>query len=219
MLEPLHRSLGGRYPKIVPKIAVEAKFHSPKGEAPSVHAGEVHFHGLFFASADESRQVQCRIDGFTFNHLKGYTTAEELFDEAFAAWDEYRSIAGVESVSRIALRYINMLDLPFRHGDPFERFLNAPITTPPDASQQVAEFNTRAVLHLPAPEPATAIVGQRLMHATERSTPFQLDIDVFREGEFTPDRGTLEPYLRSLRDAKNNLFFSYLTDDALEPYR
>ena len=87
---------------------------------------------------------------------------------------------------------------------------------PSGSPQGVAKFLTRVVVPVDA---ATAIVTQQLDAATEAPTPFVLDIDVFRNGEFDLRTDTLEPMLQSLREIKNRLLFSFLTDEALEPYR
>jgi uncharacterized protein (TIGR04255 family) len=90
---------------------------------------------------------------------------------------------------------------------------------PDEAPQQVAEFQTRVVVHVDTPIEATAIIAQRLEHVTEPSTPFTLDIDVFKNGEFGVGSDVLNPLLQHLREIKNHLFFAFLTDEALEPYK
>ena len=150
--------------------------------------------------------------------MKNYTTADDLFREALGLWQGYASVVHATTTIRVALRYINRLLLPFRDGDSFERFLTAPATMPPGAPQLVAEFLTRQVAYVDSIA-STAIVTQRLEHSTEQATPFTLDIDVFKEQAFNVDAGTLEPFLQRLREVKNTLFFSFLKDEALEPYR
>ncbi len=65
-----------------------------------------------YVSEDEVKLVQFRLDGFTFNRSKPYTSWEQVFPEAFGLWKEYVSLAAPEFVNRIAVRYINRLDLP-----------------------------------------------------------------------------------------------------------
>ena len=219
VLEPLKQQFASRFPKSEPRHKLEARIEArAAGQPPDVQARDVGFHGLFLKDQAESRLVQFRIDGLTLNQLKGYTSADDLFAEALNLWQAYVSVVRPTAAIRVALRYINRLLLPFRDGDEFERFLTAPANMPPKAPQQVADFLVRTVAHVPEIN-GTAIVTQRLEHATESATPFLLDIDVFREHAFGVGAEELEPFLQRLREVKNTLFFSFLTDEALEPYR
>lgn len=218
LLKPLQQELRSRYPKAEPRHRMEARFETKAGK-PDVQAREVGFHGLFLQNENNSRIVQFRIDGFTLSQLADYTTADDLFAEALNVWQLYADLVRPTATIRVALRYINMLLLPFRHGDDFRRFLTAAATMPTEAPQQVADFLTRVVAPVDTPTEATAIITQRLKHATDPSTPFTLDIDVFKEGDFGVGADTLQPLLQYLREIKNRLFFAFLTDEALEPYR
>lgn len=217
-LEALQKQFRSRYPKSEPRHRMEAKFEARPGQAPNVQTRDVGFHGLFLKDETESRMAQFRTDGFTLNLLKNYTSAEDLFAEALDLWQAYVTVVQPAAVTRVALRYINRLLLPFRDGDSFERFLTAPATMPSGVSQQVAEYLVRTTAYVPELE-GTAIVTQRLEHTTEPSAPYLLDIDVFRESEFGVGVDDLRPFLLRLREAKNALFFSFITDEALEPYR
>jgi uncharacterized protein (TIGR04255 family) len=219
VLEPLKMQFASRFPKSRPLHRLEARIEArAAGQPPNVQARDVGFHGLFLKDEAESRMVQFRIDGFTLNHLTGYTSADDLFAEALNLWQAYVNVVRPTAVIRVALRYINRLLLPFRDGDPFDRFLAAPANMPPNAPQQVADFLIRTVASVPEID-GTAIVTQRLEHATQPTTPFLLDIDVFKEHAFGTASEELEPFLQRLRVVKNTLFFSFLTDEALEPYR
>jgi uncharacterized protein (TIGR04255 family) len=219
VLEPLREGFRSRYPKAEPWHQMPASFSAEPGKAPSIETGQPRFHGLFLKSEDDSRLVQFRTDGFTLNQVAGYTSADDLFSEALPLWQAYASAVRATATVRVALRYINRLLLPFRHGDDFARFLTAPATMPAEAPQQVAEFQTRAVAQVDTPIEAAAIITQRLEHATGESTPFTLDIDVFKNGDFSVEPRSLEPILQHLREIKNRLFFAFLMDEALEQYR
>lgn len=219
VLEPLKLQFQSRYPKNEVRILMEARLEARKGEAPDAQVGEVGFYGLFLKSEDESRIIQFRGDGFTLSQLSGYTSADDLFAEALPLWQAYVSLVRPAATIRVALRYINRLLLPFGLGEDFDRFLTAAVVMPTEAPQEVSDFLTRAIAHVNAPIEATAIVTQRLESMTQPATPFTLDIDVFKEGEFGSGSETLMPLLQHLREIKNRLFFAFLTDPALEPYR
>jgi len=218
VLEPLKEQFISRFPKSEPHHWLEASIKPRGGGQPAdIETRDIGFHGFFLRDSDDSRLVQFRIDGFTLNQLKGYTSADDLIGEALSLWEAYANVVRPAAI-RVALRYINRLLLPFRDGDAFERFLTAPVTMPPGTPQQVADFLIRTVINVPQIE-GTAIITQRLEHATQTMTSFLLDIDVFREHEFGIGSDQLASFLQRLREVKNVLFFSFLTDEALEPHR
>ena len=73
--------------------------------------------GYLFSSKDNSTMVQARRDGYTFNWLKRYVTWEVFRDQARDLWDHYLEVAKPEHVTRIALRYINRINIPLPIND------------------------------------------------------------------------------------------------------
>jgi uncharacterized protein (TIGR04255 family) len=179
-------------------------------------ATDLGFGGLVFASPDGSRLAQFRKDGFTLNQLKPYSGADTLILESLRLWEFYRELASPVAVIRVAMRYINSLDLPYGPRDDFGKFLTAPPEMPEGTPQLVSSFLTRMVAHDP---PDTVIVTQTLEHSGESGpSSVTLDIDAFLADNLPADRGSLEATLRRLRVLKNSVFFALLTDKALEMY-
>ena len=50
-------------------------------------------------------------------------------------------------MSRVALRYINQLELPLKHGDQFTQFLTSAPDLPEGAPQAVSQFLSRVMAH------------------------------------------------------------------------
>lgn len=213
-LAPLRERVRDRFPNIDERHQFEAHLRAEAGRVAAAETRDLGFHGLFFKAPGDAAIAQFRTDGFTFSRLRGYTSADEMFDEALPLWSEYALATNPRAVVRIALRYINRLELAFRDGDPFERFLNAAPTMPAGTPQRVSSFLTRVVSH---DEAGDAIVTQKLEHSVERADLI-LDIDVFRIGQFGIEVAGLRPVFASLRELKNRLFFAFLTDTALERY-
>jgi uncharacterized protein (TIGR04255 family) len=150
------------------------------GQIKNTRTEDLGFQGLILIDQPESKVAQFRNDGFTLSQLSGYTTADELFAEAMQLWAAFLRVARPKAIGRIALRYINSIALPFRHGDHFGRFLTGAPTMPPGAPRDIADFLSRVVLHIDDPIEATGIVTQKLEHSTASITPFVLDVDVFK---------------------------------------
>ena len=220
LLKPLWPAVKDRLPHLEVRNRMQAHFAASKlGQPPDAKAEDLGFHGLFLKPKDESRFVQFRTDGFTFSQLSGYTSADDLFAEALDLWDRFVELSRPDKIIRVALRFINRLELGFNEGDDFDRFLRAAVTTPADTPQTVFEFMTRTVM--PLTDGTIAVVTQRLEPKPpgEERVPFVLDVDVFRMGDFPMTKDGLLPVLQSLRELKNQLFFAFVTDAALEMYR
>jgi uncharacterized protein (TIGR04255 family) len=217
-LEPLAKSLQVAYPSLEVINEGQAHFQTREGKL-FAEAKELGVQAYHLRSADRSRVVQLASDRFTFNRLPPYVSADEMVQEAMPVWDRYREAMEPEAVVRIAMRYINRLALPFRSGDEYSRFLTAAPQVPSEISQEVSEFLTRVVLQHPHNGGIVAIVGQKLTSVeADKDVPVVLDIDVFREGQFEPSTDHLAAVLTNLRKIKNEVFFSLLTEEAVNLY-
>jgi uncharacterized protein (TIGR04255 family) len=178
-------------------------------------AEDLGFQGIFLHSEDGTGIVQLRPDGFTFNSVTRYMGGEALLAEALRLWSRFAQDLRPTAVTRVALKYVNQLRLPFRVGDEFSKYLTAVPPTPDGAPQKVSEFLSRVVAHEEG-LPAIVITTQQLS-TPEPGVPLAvIDVDAFCAGEFSIDARELRPLLDSLRDIKNRTFFAPLTDEAVE---
>lgn len=178
------------------------------------------FIGYIHKSKNNDRVVQLRNDGFTYSKLKPYETWDNLKDEAKVFFDFYESIVKLNSVSRVALRYINHLNIPFTSDKfNFDEYLKSAPDIPSELPQTVLSFLSRVVI----PDPnsgATAIVNQALESVTDpKVVPVILDIDVFIERDFDLETENIWDIFEGLRNFKNDIFFAYITDKAKELYK
>ncbi len=171
------------------------------------------FQAIKMTSADGSLVVQFGPEGFTVNNLNSYMGGEALIKRALELWSRFAAAMKVESVSRVAFRYINRLDLPYGNGEDFRRFLTAPPDLPPPVPQRVSEFLGRVVSHDQARN-VIVIVTQRL----QPEDGFLVDIDVVRAESMSSDAAQLRVVLETLRVIKNEVFFSLLTEEAVSLY-
>jgi len=173
--------------------------------------------GYIFTSADGRNVAQARLDGFTFSRLQPYTTWDELVRGARTLWNAYVDVARPTEVRRIAVRYINRLEIPV----PVRELSDWLKTSPRVAAglqQELTEFFMRLVI--PLPQERVAI----LTLATEAGTwtqqvPLIFDIDAFRVFSWSPSQPEVWSELDALRHAKNDVFFESLTERMLEKYQ
>lgn len=94
------------------------------------------------------------------------------------------------------------------------------VWTPMPGPQSVSEFLTRVVA-IDRPLDAIAVTTQKLEgpSAPSEGISITFDIDVFRQGEFGVSGDELTPILQRLRGLKNTIFFSLLTEEAVELFQ
>ncbi len=206
-----------RYPSRQERLAWEGHLEiksTPVARVSQTAAGGPD--GYLFTSADGRHVAQARLDGFTFSRLKPYNTWEALRDEAKGLWQHYIKVASPESVTRIALRYINRIEIPL----PIQDFKEYILTTPeiaPDLPQGLNSFFMRLVIP-DAKTQAAAIVTETVEPIDESSNrlPLILDIDVCRLAAFSVQDETLWETFEQLHDLKNEIFFKSITPKAKE---
>ena len=175
--------------------------------------------GYLFTSLDGKQLVQARLDGFTLNRLQPYKDWESLRDEAKKLWQHYTQIASPKSITRVALRYINRIEIPL----PMRDFKDYILTIPeiaPGLPQGLANFFMRLIIPVPTMN-AIAIVTEAFdpTPASSAVLPFLFDIDVCCEALFDVDAVEVWEILEKLRELKNEIFFKSITDRAKELFQ
>lgn len=176
--------------------------------------------GYLYRSETNDRVLQARKDGFTFSKLQPYEDWSKLRSEAVELWDMYVSVAKPEQISRLALRYINRLNIPTTSGKfDFDEYFTAAPQVPEGLPQAISGFLYR--VHLPNPEiNAAAIIHQALEPASSPSmVTVLLDIDVFVHQTFAPSDRTMMGAFEHLHDFKNKIFFEYITEKTAEIFQ
>jgi uncharacterized protein (TIGR04255 family) len=214
--EQLKGHLSARFPYVSEHIGGTITFQlTPTGvQPPMMEKGG--FKGLVFRSQDEKLLAQFRIDGFTLNRRKPYTSWDELRPVALDLWRLYCSVARPEGVTRLALRFINQIVLPPEEAD-FGRYITMPPVIPPELPQAVSGFLTRTTIH-DREQSLAAHVVQSFGTDSESRMVFVLDIDAYREGAWTPSDPGIEATLEALRALKNLIFFNGLTETTLRQF-
>jgi uncharacterized protein (TIGR04255 family) len=160
--------------------------------------------------------AQFRVDGFTFSKIEPYTTWEKVFDEALRLWKIYCELAEPVQISRLAVRYINRMQLPATT-EP-SRYLEAPPSLPAPIPRSIREFLTRVYID-DEQSRASAVVVQALEPRVDPgSISILLDIDAFREVVLSPDDSSIPEIFEGLRRLKNTIFFASITEETLEMY-
>lgn len=174
--------------------------------------------GFAFVSPDGKQLFQVRTNGFTANRLAPYIGWDTFSREARRLWNVYWKVARPVRVTRIALRYINRIDISFPMVDMKDYFRTSPEVAP-GLPQLMAGFFMQVLLPL---EDASAFVNivQTIVKPVEPgSTSVILDLDLFRTADLPEADDALWGLFESLRDKKNTVFESCITDKTRELIR
>lgn len=205
------------YPTKRERTSWQSSFQLKPGEPPEIVHPSGGPDGYLFTSRDGKQIVQARLDGFTFNRLKPYDEWKSFRDEARQQWERYVEIAAPEIVSRVALRYINRIEIPMPLKDFREYVLTGPEIAP-KIPQGLAGFFMRLVIP-DEKSKSMAIVTQTMEDPTAQVLPLILDIDVFREAPFDVRRNDMWEVFEQLRKYKNEIFFNSITDKTKELFK
>jgi uncharacterized protein (TIGR04255 family) len=187
--------------------------------APPQVSGESKQIGYKYVSQDGKQVVQARLNGFAFSRLKPYESWKEFRAEAMELWGHYSKIAQPERITRVGLRYINRIEIPLPLDDFADYILTRP-EIPKGVPQGISQFFMQ--LALPVPETqGMVVINQTIEKVPEdaKTLPLIFDIDAYKEGDIAVDSGGLDSLLSSLRELKNQVFFTSLTERAKELFR
>jgi uncharacterized protein (TIGR04255 family) len=214
-LERISEHVAHGYPKGKPRRRAMGVFELGESASASAHSETI---GHIFESSDDRQILQVQLTGFSFSRLMPYESWEAFRDEARRLWDIYRAVTCPQRVTRLAVRYVNRIDVPGNRVDLKEYFRTAPEISP-DLSQQVEGFFMQ--LRLPLPDlPGIAIINQTIVPPPQEGVvSIVLDIDVFRGDAISQDESAIWDFFETLHERKNVLFEACITDAARRLFR
>jgi len=207
----IHKEIQTEFPIMKKRMFMEAELSA--GEQVGASAKQKHL-GFAFYNGTNEYVFQARLDGFTFSRLAPYDSWEDLRSQAQRYWDLYRQYTSAVHIHRVALRYINQINIPKRQIDFDDYFLTIP-KIGPKLSQALGQFLMQ--LQLPQPDlGALAIVTQTLTPPqTAEQVSVILDVDIFVQQQQMSDDDAWT-LVESLRVRKNDLFEGSITDKTRE---
>jgi uncharacterized protein (TIGR04255 family) len=206
-----------RFTESKPRMAAEFQMAFGEGAAPQVTSQGPAQDGYFFTAPAENLVAQARLDGFTLSKLKPYESWNTFCQQFVVLWRRYLEVARPLSIKRIALRYINRIELP-PGVDLDEYFLTIPKIAE-GVPQVLPSFLMRLVV--PSETGTIAIITQTIAKLPEDYSvyPVIFDIDVFREVDINPEDIALWSFLKDLRSYKNTVFFRSITPKTLSLFQ
>jgi uncharacterized protein (TIGR04255 family) len=214
----LHTRIAGQYPSKQVRRKWEGEIRVGDNAQPEARSTVSEIDRYLFRSSDDTRIVQYRLDGFTFNRLRPYDNWASFRDEAKRLWNIYIEAVMPEQITRIALRYINQMLIPAPIVN-FDDYLTAGPVVPEKLPQQVSSFVTRVVIHEPQIK-ASAVITQAFEKIIEPDiVPIILDIDVIKVAQLGVNYEQMWETFEALRNFKNSIFFESITEKTTELFQ
>ncbi len=202
-------ALRDKFPKSEIKKGVEVTFEiNPDKVVPS--KPREFSPGYFFTKHDNTEILQFRSDGFTFNRLPPYTSYDELIPQIREYWILYKSISAPKLISRVALRFIN--SIPLGKGKiHVEDYISVGPLIPEGLPEDISSYFSRLTIEYYEKGIAAHVV-QRLSIEDDKTVVLYLDIDAYKKNTLEPNDTQLFESFNGLREFKNLVFFSFLTE-------
>jgi uncharacterized protein (TIGR04255 family) len=206
------RKLGDEYTETIEIFEFNGQPATKLGETLSNTSRRIIGYG--FKSQDKLNIMQFRRDGFAHNRLKPYTSWSKVFAEALRGWDVYRSIALPELITRVGARYVNHVTVP--HGDDVADYFVGIPKLPEDALADPNGFLVRFVANDQRTDLKANITLALQAALDQKSVDVFLDIDVYSQRQYEPETAMarVEADFERIREFKNRIFFSYITERA-----
>lgn len=202
------------YPNIEPQFEVSGKIEVQPGVSASTSAQQEQI-GYRCTSKDWKYICQSRINGLTFSRLAPYESWQPFRDKAKQCWDNYRNSTKPTEITRLAVRYINRIDIPHQTVELKDYFRTSP-EVPPDMSKSIAGFFTQLRIRQ-NDIAAQLLLNQAVVPSShEGVTSIILDLDLFRENDVPQDEPEIWAFFETLHARKNDLFESCITDKTRE---
>ena len=175
--------------------------------------------GLAFISADEKQVVQFRRNGYTFSRLKPYESWQPFSNEARRVWEVYRRELSPGSIDRLAVRYINRIQLPRSIDD-----LSVWLKSYPEIAAGVSKSVSGFFMHVTIPQldlnGALNLIETLDEGSSEKvGVAVILDVDLFRTVDVPQDEESIWDYFEQLHVRKNDVFEACITDKTRELFR
>ena len=174
--------------------------------------------GYIFWTSDESHAVQYRLDGFTFSQLRPYSGWEAMRGAAKRHWSIYVDKLHPVRVRRVAVRYVNLVNIPGVGVDLDDYVIGLP-RIPKGFPQTVEQFLSRFIFPIPEVKGKALVTLTLVPPEVPGMTSIVFDIDVFIEQAFDPVSASLWEMIETLRYHKNEIFSNTLTDKTKELFR
>jgi len=218
-LSLIHNEINACFPLKEERFSWKGGFQVRKGAAPEILQPSGGPDGYLFRSPDKNKVVQVRTEGFTFNKLKPYERWSTFSSEAKELWQVFAKIAKPKTITRLALRYVNRIEIPLPINNLKEYVLTLPEISPGLDNTVQSYFMTLEVVSPKIDICGTIIQTFKPIQEVSKILPLIFDIDVYKKIKLEPLDNKVWDVMEELRQFKNKVFLESLTEKAKELFR
>jgi uncharacterized protein (TIGR04255 family) len=168
--------------------------------------------GYRLYSADSSRVVILGMNSIGSAKIAPYEGWEKLLKEARENWEIWLKIVGWQTVARVGVRYINRIDIPTTSQIELEDYLTFQPALPKALDKGIRHFAMNVVIPLGKDDLSLVLNAGSVPSPVIGCQSLILDLDVSRESNLPNDDASLWGFIESMRDRKNDVFESCITD-------
>jgi len=216
-LEQLSSDILSRYPTKSTRKRFEGKIELKGDQGATTESIDLGIDAFLNWSSYKKQVVQFRLDGFAFSRLKPYDGWDKHFPEVIKNWNLYAEKLSPVWIKRIAVRFINTIEIPSEKLALDSYFVNFPKT--PLEKSTLNNYFYRIELSLDDFN-AKAVITQTLAQSNNPLiTPVIFDLEVYREISSRPETKMLSDAFKTLRDIKNDIFQKSLTQKTKDLFK
>jgi uncharacterized protein (TIGR04255 family) len=166
---------------------------------------------------DERAVLQLQVEGFTWSHVAPYDRWERFRDDAKGLWSRYVEAAHPQVVTRIAVRYINRLELG-EVIDDLRPFLRVYPVTPWELQAPPSGFSLQ--VRIPREMGEVLVVNvATVRHAQTRQIGVLLDLDAYVQVDMSSELNAVWNVVERLHVTVEEAFEALITDRVRELIR
>ena len=170
--------------------------------------------GLKCQSEDSFYVVQFNKDSFVFSRLKPYENWKKFSQEALRLWKIYCELLKPTEIGRIGLRFINRLAVEQEQEVELADYYKRPPLPIEGLNWPLSGYLHRDVLQVLGTPYSVNVI--KTVQRTQQEAGLLLDIDVFMGKRLSFNELRISEHMNKMRWVKNKVFFSSLTEKALE---
>lgn len=171
----------------------------------------------FRLSNDSTQEfIQITKDFFAYSKTSKYKDWEDFRGCAQKAFERFMAASGTTNINRVALRYINKIEVPNDLAG-LSRFLKIYPVIGEIAENKPETLILQFTMPIKSIE-ARANIAMRLDRTADEKHILVFDIDTFTTGKFKGSADDVMTELAKLRTVKNDIFRKGLTDDAIASF-
>lgn len=212
-IEKAHAEFADKYPAKragrLMAMTVNKENSKPEHEDKGIQAYQ-------FLSTNKTEAAQFKLNGFSFSKLKPYISWEDFLPEAIRLWRIYLEEFKPRFIKRLALRYINVIEIPSTKFE-IRDYFTQPIE-PPYLSKDLENFLSRVVIRL-EDEMHAIVTITPLEPAKPGASSIVFDIDVFSTGHFSDVPEKLKEEFTKLHNNVLDIFEKGLTPKTKELFK